>query len=33
MIVNAAPSLRQIASEVWKPLALLFIWDCAVTGA
>lgn len=31
MIVNAAPSLRQIASEVWKPLALLFIWDCAVT--
>lgn len=31
MIVNAVPSLRRIVGEVWKPLALLFVWDCAVT--
>ncbi|WP_022683333.1 bestrophin family protein [Sphingobium bisphenolivorans] len=31
MIVNAVPSLHRLASEVWKPLALLFMWDCAVT--
>jgi putative membrane protein len=31
MIVEPVPSLRQIASEVWKPLTLLFVWDCAVT--
>lgn len=32
MIVEAAPRLRQVVSEVWKPLALLFVWDCAVTA-
>ena len=31
MIVDPVPSLRRIASEVWKPLTILFIWDCAVT--
>jgi putative membrane protein len=31
MIVDAVPSMRQIATEVWKPLAVLFIWDCVVT--
>ncbi|WP_242125798.1 bestrophin family ion channel [Sphingobium sp. Sx8-8] len=31
MIVNAVPNMRTLAAEVWKPLALLFIWDCAVT--
>jgi len=31
MIVDAAPRLSRIVREVWKPLALLFVWDCAVT--
>ena len=31
MIVDPVPSLRRIASEVWKPLTILFVWDCAVT--
>lgn len=31
MITDPVPSLRQMAAEVWKPLTLLFIWDCAVT--
>ncbi|KQN06786.1 hypothetical protein ASE85_19305 [Sphingobium sp. Leaf26] len=31
MIVDAVPSMRRIASEVWKPLTALFVWDCAVT--
>ena len=31
MLVDPVPSLRRIASEVWKPLTILFIWDCAVT--
>ncbi|HEX7854313.1 MAG TPA: bestrophin family ion channel [Sphingobium sp.] len=31
MIVTAAPGLRQIVREVWKPLALLFVWDVLVT--
>ncbi|HEX7822207.1 MAG TPA: bestrophin family ion channel [Sphingobium sp.] len=31
MIVTAAPSFRQIIREVWKPLALLFVWDVIVT--
>jgi len=25
--------MRRIASEIWKPLTVLFIWDCAVTIA
>ncbi|CAD7338368.1 hypothetical protein SPHS6_02041 [Sphingobium sp. S6] len=31
MIVTARPGLQQIICEVWKPLALLFIWDVFVT--
>ncbi|TZG29106.1 bestrophin family protein [Sphingomonas montanisoli] len=31
MIVHAAPSMKQIVLEVWKPLSLLFIWDVFVT--
>ena len=33
MIVDAVPSMRRIASEIWKPLTALFVWDCAVTIA
>jgi putative membrane protein len=32
MIVTASPRLTQIVREVWKPLAVLFVWDVAVTG-
>lgn len=32
MIVDAAPRTRIIVMEVWKPLAVLFLWDCAVTA-
>ncbi|MDF0541926.1 bestrophin family ion channel [Sphingobium sp. H39-3-25] len=32
MIVTATPRLKQIIREVWKPLALLFIWDVFVTA-
>ncbi|NWK97765.1 hypothetical protein DM806_19315 [Sphingobium lactosutens] len=31
MIVDPVPSMRRIASEVWMPLTVLFVWDCAVT--
>lgn len=31
MIVGTKPRLRQIALEVWKPLAILFVWDVLVT--
>lgn len=31
MIVTAAPSFKQVAREIWKPLALLFVWDVIVT--
>lgn len=31
MIVSSTPRLRQIISEVWKPLTILFVWDVAVT--
>ncbi|WP_267396350.1 MULTISPECIES: bestrophin family ion channel [unclassified Sphingomonas] len=31
MIVDATPRLRQIVSEVWRPLAILFVWDVIVT--
>ncbi|MBI0476071.1 hypothetical protein D9601_11985 [Sphingomonas sp. MA1305] len=31
MIVSATPRLRQIVSEVWRPLTVLFVWDVAVT--
>ncbi len=31
MIVDATPRLRQIVREVWKPLAVLFVWDVIVT--
>ncbi|WP_375390841.1 bestrophin family protein [uncultured Sphingomonas sp.] len=33
MIVEATPRLRQIGAEVWRPLALLFVWDCVVALA
>ncbi|MET0137282.1 MAG: bestrophin family ion channel [Sphingobium sp.] len=32
MIVTAAPTAKQIIREVWKPLALLFVWDVFVTA-
>lgn len=31
MIVTSAPRLKQVVAEIWKPLALLFIWDVIVT--
>ncbi|UVO50328.1 hypothetical protein M0208_07260 [Sphingomonas sp. SUN019] len=31
MIVGSSPRLSQIIREVWKPLAILFVWDVAVT--
>ncbi|MGF7147694.1 putative membrane protein [Sphingomonas zeicaulis] len=33
MILDAIPNTRQIATEVWKPLTVLFVWDCVVTIA
>lgn len=33
MIVTATPGYKQIIREVWKPLALLFVWDVVVTIA
>ena len=32
MIVTATPSFTQIVREVWKPLAVLFVWDVIVTA-
>jgi putative membrane protein len=32
MIVSPTPRLGQIISEVWKPLAILFVWDVVVTA-
>jgi putative membrane protein len=32
MIVSPTPRLGQIISEVWKPLAILFVWDVIVTA-
>lgn len=32
MIVSATPRLGTLVQEVWKPLAILFVWDCVVTG-
>ena len=31
MIVESAPRLRQILSELWRPLSILFVWDVIVT--
>ena len=31
MIVAAAPRLRNVVAEVWRPLAALFVWDVVVT--
>lgn len=31
MIVSATPGIKQVVREVWKPLALLFVWDVIVT--
>lgn len=33
MIVDATPRLSRLLSEVWKPLAVLFVWDVIVTVA
>ena len=33
MIIEASPRLGRIVSEVWRPLAALFVWDCIVTAA
>lgn len=33
MIVGRAPGLRLIVTEVWRPLAALFVWDVFVTAA
>lgn len=32
MIVNETPRTSQIIREVWKPLAVLFVWDVVVTA-
>jgi putative membrane protein len=32
MITTASPRLSNIVSEVWRPLAALFVWDCIVTA-
>ncbi|WP_242096435.1 MULTISPECIES: bestrophin family ion channel [unclassified Sphingomonas] len=31
MIVEATPRFRQIVSELWRPLSILFVWDVIVT--
>ena len=31
MIVEPTPRLRQIVTEVWRPLTALFVWDVVVT--
>jgi ion channel-forming bestrophin family protein len=31
MIVDSVPRISQIVREVWKPLAVLFVWDVVVT--
>ncbi|MDF0488625.1 bestrophin family ion channel [Sphingomonas sp. H39-1-10] len=31
MIVTAVPGAKQVIREVWKPLAVLFVWDVTVT--
>ena len=31
MILDATPRISRIVREVWRPLALLFVWDCVVT--
>ncbi|VVT20460.1 putative family protein [Sphingomonas sp. EC-HK361] len=33
MIVDATPRLSRLVAEVWKPLAVLFVWDVVVTVA
>ena len=32
MIVTRTPRLKQILVEIWRPLALLFVWDVIVTA-
>jgi putative membrane protein len=31
MIVTAVPGAKQVIREIWKPLAVLFVWDVTVT--
>ena len=33
MILDATPRLSRVLREVWRPLAVLFVWDCIVTAA
>ena len=33
MIITATPRFRRLLAEVWRPLAILFIWDVIVTVA
>ena len=33
MIIDATPRISRILREVWRPLAVLFVWDCVVTVA
>ena len=32
MIIDERPRLATIVAQVWKPLTILFVWDCLVTG-
>jgi len=32
MIVTAVPGAKQVIREIWKPLAVLFVWDVTVTA-
>ena len=32
MIISSTPRLDAIIREVWRPLLVLFVWDCIVTG-
>ena len=32
VIIAATPGARRIVAEIWRPLALLFLWDVAVTA-
>ena len=31
MILGATPRISRIVRELWRPLAVLFVWDCVVT--
>ncbi|WP_294391703.1 bestrophin family protein [uncultured Sphingomonas sp.] len=31
MILHVVPNVRQIATEIWRPMSILFVWDVIVT--